>query len=62
MTPYLHHYLVEAFIKAGLDDLAVRHILEYWGSMVDAGAETFWEAWIPETPRASPYDDFHINS
>jgi alpha-L-rhamnosidase len=61
-TPYLHHYLVEAMIKAGLHDLAREHILGYWGSMIDAGAETFWEAWDPERPRFSPYGDFHSNS
>lgn len=33
-TPYLHHYLVEAFIAAGLDDLALKHIKEYWGSVL----------------------------
>jgi alpha-L-rhamnosidase len=62
VTPYLHHYLVEGMIKAGLNDLALEHILKYWGSMVDAGAETFWEAWDPEKPRFSPYGDFHSNS
>lgn len=61
-TPYLHHYLCEAFMLAGLDDLAVKHILEYWGSMIDAGAETFWEAWDPKKPLFSPYGDFHSNS
>ncbi|GAA5971046.1 hypothetical protein JCM8115_006129 [Rhodotorula mucilaginosa] len=30
-TPYLHHYLCEALIKAGLTDLALKHILHYWG-------------------------------
>jgi hypothetical protein len=62
MTPYLHHYLVEAFIKAGLKELAIKHMKDYWGSMVVAGAETFWEAWNPATPTVSPYQDFHINS
>jgi len=62
MTPYLHHYLCEAFVKVGLDDLAVKHILGYWGSMIDAGAETFWEAWDPKNPRFSPYSDVHANS
>lgn len=61
-TPYLHHYLCEAFLEAGLDELAVEHILKYWGSMVKAGAKTFWEAWDPERPRFSPYGDVHSNS
>jgi len=61
-TPYLHHYLCEAFIEAGLEDLATQHIVEYWGSMCDAGAETFWETWDPKKPKHSPYGDFHSNS
>ncbi|KAM0754961.1 Six-hairpin glycosidase [Meredithblackwellia eburnea MCA 4105] len=61
-TPYLHHYLCEAFILAGLDDLALSHIKLYWGSMIEAGAETFFEAWDPERPRFSPYGDLHVNS
>ena len=61
-TPYLHHYLCEAFIEAGLNDLALQHIIKYWGSMIEAGAETFWEAWDPKRPMFSPYGDFHSNS
>ncbi|KAL7412051.1 Six-hairpin glycosidase-like protein [Mrakia frigida] len=62
VTPYLHHYLVEAFIKAGLDDLAAKHIISYWGSMVDAGAETFFETWVPSDPKLSPYKSFALQS
>lgn len=61
-TPYLHHYMVEAMILAGEKDLATEHILTYWGSMIKAGAETFWEAWDPQRPAFSPYGDFHSNS
>jgi alpha-L-rhamnosidase len=61
-TPYMHHYLCEAFIVAGLPDLALRHIEEYWGSMIAAGGETFFECWDPARPRSSPYSDLHANS
>ncbi|KAL7421955.1 hypothetical protein Q5752_003727 [Cryptotrichosporon argae] len=61
-TPYLHHHLVDALIDAGLDGLALAHIKRYWGSMLDAGAATFWEAWDPDRPRFSPYGDLHSNS
>lgn len=27
LTPYLHHYLCDAFIEAGLEELATQHIL-----------------------------------
>lgn len=28
---FFSQQLVEAFIKAGLDDLAAKHIISYWG-------------------------------
>jgi alpha-L-rhamnosidase len=37
-------------------------IQNYWGAMVDAGADTFWEAYDPEDSRFSPYGDVHINN
>ncbi|GAA5999661.1 uncharacterized protein JCM10292_003679 [Rhodotorula paludigena] len=61
-TPYLHHYLCEAFIKAGLSDLALKHILHYWGSMIRSGGTTFFECWIPSNPRFSPYGSFASQS
>jgi len=54
--------MCEAFLKVGLTDLALSHIKKYWGSMIEAGAETFFEAWDPENPRVSPYGDLHSNS
>jgi alpha-L-rhamnosidase len=30
--------------------------------MIEAGAETFFEAWNPDEPRSSPYGDLHANS
>lgn len=61
-TPYMHHYLCEALIVAGLPDLAREHIEKYWGSMIAAGGETFFECWDPKRPRFSPYGDLHANS
>lgn len=69
LLSYGHHYLVDALITAGLDELALSHIKLYWGSvgsfrlfffflpqiradvvacssMIHAGADTFWEAWV----------------
>ncbi|ORY61062.1 alpha-L-rhamnosidase [Leucosporidium creatinivorum] len=57
-TPYLHHYLCEAFIEADLPELALKHIKEYWGSMIQSGFDTFPEAWDPLKPRFSPYGSF----
>jgi len=61
-TPYMHHYYVMALLKTGLKDQALEHIKSYWGSMVEAGADTFWEAWNPDDPGASPYGSSIINS
>lgn len=61
-TPYMHHYYVEALLRAGLKEKALGHIREYWGGMIEAGADTFWEAWDPENPDASPYGGCIVNS
>ena len=34
---------------------ALRLIEEYWGGMVKAGADTFWEAYDPKNSLFSPY-------
>ena len=61
-TPYMHHYYVMALLRVGLTEKAEKHMKEYWGSMLDAGADTFWEAWDPDKPDASPYGGKVINS
>lgn len=61
-TPYLNHYVAEALVMAGLRSQARALIDEYWGGMVRAGADTFWEAYQPDNPLLSPYGDRHINS
>ncbi|MBQ2903724.1 MAG: hypothetical protein IJE48_04935 [Clostridia bacterium] len=62
VTPYMRHYVVEAMLKSGMKDEAVRYIKKFWGGMVELGADTFWEAYIPEDPDFSPYDNRIINS
>lgn len=61
-TPYLYHYVVEALIKTGLYREAGKIIIDYWGGMVERGADTFWEVYDPADSLASPYHDVHINS
>ncbi|MES1199557.1 MAG: glycoside hydrolase [Pseudomonadota bacterium] len=61
-TPYLNHYFAEALVLAGLRREAQTLIDAYWGGMVRAGADTFWEAYQPTNPLLSPYGDRHINS
>jgi hypothetical protein len=62
ITPYAYHYIVEAMLACGMDGEALELVHSYWGAMVDAGADTFWEAFDPADPLASPYGDIHANS
>lgn len=61
-TPYMHHYYVMALLRVGLRREAEEHLRHYWGSMLDAGADTFWECWDPEHPERSPYGGSVVNS
>jgi len=62
VTTYMYHYMVEALLKAGLRDEAVKLMSEYWGGMIRKGADTFWEVYIPGDDYASPYNSHIINS
>jgi len=62
VTPYLYHYVVEGLLAAGLRKDARAMLEKYWGGMVEAGADTFWEVYDPSQPLSSPYGDIHINS
>jgi hypothetical protein len=62
ITPYLYHYLAEAMLACGMDEEALALVRSYWGGMLDAGADTFWEAYDPDEPLTSPYGDIHANS
>jgi len=61
-TPYMHHYTVEALIKAGLIAEAENYIRNIWGGMVKMGADTFFEVYAPSDPDFSPYNDRKVNS
>jgi len=61
-TPYLYHYVVEAMLRSGLRAEALDLIRSYWGGMVEAGADTFWEVYDPWNALLSPYDNVLINS
>lgn len=61
-TPYMYHHIVEALFEAGLKDDAVALMKNYWGKMIDLGADTFWEAFDPDQPEYSPYGSPIVNS
>ncbi len=62
VTPYMRHYVIEAMLKLGMKGEAVRYLKKFWGGMVALGADTFWEAYIPDDLDFSPYNDRMINS
>ncbi len=62
VTPYMHHYTVEALIRAGLMAEAEAYLREIWGGMVKLGADTFFEVYRPGDPDFSPYGDRMVNS
>lgn len=62
VTPFMHHYVVDAMFKLGLRDEAIAYIKGYWGGMVKLGADTFWEVYIPNDLEASPYGDKLANT
>ncbi|QOY91880.1 glycoside hydrolase [Paludibaculum fermentans] len=61
-TPYLYHYMVEAMLLSGLRKEALDLLSSYWGGMVAAGADTFWEIYDPSDPMLSPYKSILVNS
>lgn len=61
-TPYMHHYYISALMQSGLKKKALKEMTAYWGGMLEAGADTFWESWTQENPDASPYGGSAVNS
>jgi alpha-L-rhamnosidase len=61
-SAYLYHHVVEAMIETGMRKEALAVIEDYWGGMVKAGADTFWEVYDPADSKFSPYGDVHVNS
>ena len=62
VAPYLHHHVVAALIEAGLQDKAMAYMNSYWGKMIELGADTFWEVFVPGQDFLSPYNGYLINS
>lgn len=61
-TPYMYHYLVTALFENNMNQEALNILKDYWGGMLEAGADTFWEAYSPTDPDFSPYGDTLANS
>ena len=61
-TPYLVHHLVQSYLLCDMDEEADHLIENYWGGMVDKGADTFWEIYNPNDAYTSPYNSHLFNS
>lgn len=61
-TPYMYHHVVAALFEAEQSEAAITLMKDYWGKMVDLGADTFWEAFKPEEPDFSPYGSPIVSS
>ena len=62
VTPYMMHHYIEALCCAGRKAEARDAMRDYWGAMVDLGADTFWELFNPDDPDESPYGSPVVNS
>ncbi|TQN70391.1 hypothetical protein CSHISOI_05101 [Colletotrichum shisoi] len=62
LTPYLWHHVCDTLATVGCFEKCIEVMTSHWGGMVQAGADTFWECFNPEDPRASPYGDVRNNS
>ena len=62
VSPYMHHYVVEALILSDMKEEALEYISSYWGGMVERGADTFWEVYVPDDFYASPCQNPVMNS
>ena len=58
-TPYFKFFELEAMCTIGKLDYVLGRILNYWGAMIDIGATSFWEEFIPNVDwkdQLSMYD------
>lgn len=62
VTPYMHHYVLEALFKSQMVKEGIEYMIDYWGEMMKLGADTFWEAFVKGDPYVSPYSDPVMNS
>jgi hypothetical protein len=62
VTPYLYHYFVDAMLLCGMKQEALALLQSYWGGMVNAGADTYWEVYDPANALLSPYKSVSVNS
>jgi len=55
VTPYFNYFVISALAQAGHREEALALIRQHWGSMLRAGATSFWEVYDPACPTSSNY-------
>ncbi len=61
-APYLYHYFIQALVNSEMKEEAKKYLTDYWGGMVNKGADTFWEVYDPADDFLSPYGFHPLNS
>lgn len=59
-TPYANHFLVAAMLHCGMNNEAKKYVEDYWGGMVQLGADTFWEYYVPDNHLFSSYNGYTL--
>lgn len=54
-TPYFKFYELEVLAKLGYFTEVMDTMKDYWGGMLDRGADTFWEEFKPDQPEEEQY-------
>jgi hypothetical protein len=62
VSPYMYHHYIDALIRCGEKERALEEMKRYWGGMIRAGADTFWEVYNPDNEEESPYGSVAANS
>lgn len=62
VTPYAYHHYLEALILCDMINEAKNVMIDYWGEMVNDGADCFYEVYDPKNKNQSPYGSMVINS
>ena len=53
VSPYMHHYVLEAMFLVNMKEEAKEYLKAYWGEMVRRGADTYWEVFVPDNFEAT---------
>ncbi len=54
-TPYMRFYELEAMCMLGKHEQVMSEMLDYWGGMIEEGATSFWEKYVPGEHGAEKY-------